>query len=130
MTAVTLRGSRWFVTGSAGACNPALDRHRHARPIPASASQSPAALLSPHPSITINRSLLALRADSSTITLRLNPHSDCGTAAAHPHPPPRFRALGLFGRRPPERMVRSSLPASENLHRSRHRLLPPVVRLM
>ena len=31
---------------------------------------------------------------------------------------PRFRALALFGRRPPERVVRSSLPASENLHNS------------
>ena len=32
---------------------------------------------------------------------------------------PRFRALALFGRRPAERVVRSSLPASENLHSSR-----------
>jgi hypothetical protein len=39
---------------------------------------------------------------------------------------PRFRALALFGRRPPERVVRSSLPASENLHRSRHPLGLPV----
>jgi hypothetical protein len=31
---------------------------------------------------------------------------------------PRFRALALFGRRLPERVVRSSLPASENLHRT------------
>src|SRR6478672_9676097 len=29
---------------------------------------------------------------------------------------PRFRALALFGRRLPERVARSSLPASENLH--------------
>jgi hypothetical protein len=29
-----------------------------------------------------------------------------------------FRALALFGRRLPERVVRSSFPASENLHRS------------
>ena len=29
---------------------------------------------------------------------------------------PRFRALALFGRRLPKRVVRSSLPASENLH--------------
>src|SRR5207244_6816020 len=34
------------------------------------------------------------------------------TAGAHF---PRFRALALFGRRPLERVVRSSLPASENL---------------
>jgi hypothetical protein len=33
---------------------------------------------------------------------------------------PRFRALGRFGRRRSERVVRSSLPASENLHRSGH----------
>jgi hypothetical protein len=33
---------------------------------------------------------------------------------------PRFRALALFGRRLPERMVKSSLAASENLHMSRH----------
>jgi hypothetical protein len=32
---------------------------------------------------------------------RRNPHS-CGTAY---DPPPRFRALALFGRRPPERVV-------------------------
>ena len=31
---------------------------------------------------------------------------------------PRFRALALFGRRPPECVARSSLPASENLHNS------------
>ena len=30
--------------------------------------------------------------------------------------PTRFRALALFGRRPAERVVRSVLPASENLH--------------
>jgi hypothetical protein len=33
-----------------------------------------------------------------------------------PYPLPRFRALALFGRRPPERAVKLSLPASENLH--------------
>ena len=32
----------------------------------------------------------------------------------------RFRALALFRRRLPERVVRSSLPASENLHKRRH----------
>ena len=32
---------------------------------------------------------------------------------------PRFRALALFGRRPPERVESSVIPASENLHRSR-----------
>ena len=29
---------------------------------------------------------------------------------------PRFRALALFERRPPQRVDSSSLPASENLH--------------
>jgi hypothetical protein len=33
---------------------------------------------------------------------------------------PRFRALALFGRRPAERVVKSSLPTSENLHNSSH----------
>ena len=33
-------------------------------------------------------------------------------------PRERFSPLALFGRRSPERVVRSSLPASENLHRS------------
>ncbi len=31
---------------------------------------------------------------------------------------PRFRALALFGRRSLQRVARSSLPASENLHRT------------
>jgi hypothetical protein len=33
---------------------------------------------------------------------------------------PRFRALALFRRRSPERVASSSLPASENLHTTRH----------
>ena len=44
-----------------------------------------------------------------------NPHSTRGTAAAHI---PRFRALALFGRRPPKRVDRPAIPASENLHRT------------
>ena len=35
-----------------------------------------------------------------------------------------FRALALFERRPPERVVRSLLPASENLHRAQKRTKP------
>jgi hypothetical protein len=35
-------------------------------------------------------------------------------------PPPRFRALALFGRRPHERVDRFDIPASENLHMSVH----------
>jgi hypothetical protein len=33
---------------------------------------------------------------------------------------PRFRALALFERRPPQRVDSSSLPASENLHSNLH----------
>ena len=32
---------------------------------------------------------------------------------------PRFRALALFGRRPPQRVDSLVMPASENLHNSR-----------
>jgi hypothetical protein len=55
--------------------------------------------------------------------LQLTPRGQIPIVPAAPpsdHPPPRFRALALFGRRPPERVARSSLPASENLHTSRH----------
>jgi hypothetical protein len=42
--------------------------------------------------------------------------------AAPPVPhPPRFRALALFGRRPPERVDRLGIPASENLHKTGNR---------
>ena len=48
---------------------------------------------------------------------RLNPHSARGTAAHHF---PRFRALALFGRRPPQRVDRFVIPAAKNLHKRRH----------
>src|SRR6476619_1196308 len=38
---------------------------------------------------------------------------------------PRFRALALFGRRPPQRVDSIVMPASENLHRSRRILTGP-----
>ncbi len=44
---------------------------------------------------------------------RQNPHSARGTAATHL---PRFRALALFGRRPPQRVDGFVIPASKNLH--------------
>src|SRR6202521_945243 len=68
----------------------------------------------------INRRRLALFG----ATARQNPHSVCRSAAPPPphYPPPRFRALALFGRRPPERALRSSLPASENPHRTGSRM--------
>jgi len=43
---------------------------------------------------------------------RPNPHSTRGTAT---HPPPRFRALALFGRRPLQRPHTLVMPATENL---------------
>ena len=49
---------------------------------------------------------------------RLNLHS---VPAALPVPHfPRFRALALFGRRPPQRVDSLVMPASENLHNKRH----------
>ena len=51
------------------------------------------------------------------IPIALLPHQSPPAALVH-YLPTRFRALALFGRRLPERVVRSSLPASENLHNS------------
>ena len=44
---------------------------------------------------------------------RLNLHSPAAPPAPHF---PRFRALALFGRRPPQRLDSLVMPASENLH--------------
>src|SRR5712691_9854684 len=44
---------------------------------------------------------------------RQNPHSARGSAPAYV---PRFRALALFGRRPPQRVEGFVMPASKNLH--------------
>jgi hypothetical protein len=52
------------------------------------------------------------------IPIALLPHQSPPAALVH-YLPTRFRALALFGRRLPERVVRSSLPASENLHNCR-----------
>ena len=54
---------------------------------------------------------------SSSQPPRPNPHSVRGTA---PHPPPRFRALALFGRRSHQHVDSPVMPATKNLHRSRH----------
>jgi hypothetical protein len=53
------------------------------------------------------------------IPIALLPHQSPPAALVH-YLPTRFRALALFGRRLPERVVRSSLPASENLHKTGH----------
>ena len=47
------------------------------------------------------------------IPIALLPHQSPAAALVH-YLPTRFRALALFGRRSPERVVRSSLPAAEN----------------
>src|ERR1700738_3715274 len=48
---------------------------------------------------------------------RLNLHSARGTAGA---PLPAISCLGVFGRRPPQRVDSIVMPASENLHKRRH----------
>ncbi len=50
---------------------------------------------------------------SSNQPPRPNPHSVRGTA---PHPPPRFRALALFGRRSHQHVDSPVMPATKNLH--------------
>src|SRR5947209_390379 len=52
------------------------------------------------------------------IPIALLPHQSPAAALVH-YLPTRFRALALFSRRPSERVVRSSLPAAENLHKTR-----------
>ena len=58
-----------------------------------------------------------LNPTSASPNLRQNPHNARGTAHAYV---PRFRALALFGRRPPQRVDGLVMPASENLHISGH----------
>jgi hypothetical protein len=55
---------------------------------------------------------------SASPNLRQNPHSARGPAPAYV---PRFRALALFGRRPPQRVEGFVMPASKNLHSNGHR---------
>src|SRR5713226_5774511 len=49
---------------------------------------------------------------------RLNLHSPAAPPVPHF---PRFRALALFGRRPPQRVEGFVMPASKNLHKSGRR---------
>src|SRR5260370_26488215 len=56
---------------------------------------------------------------------RLNLHSPAAPPVPHF---PRFRALALFGRRPPQRVDSLVLPASENLHNKRRRNAPSTSR--
>ena len=62
-------------------------------------------------------SLHSLRSHLSSTADRPKRHRSPAASPAH-YLPTRFRALALFSRRSPERLVRSSLPASENLHSS------------
>ena len=50
--------------------------------------------------------------------IALLPHHSPAALLVH-YLPTRFRALALFGRRPTVRVMRSVLPASENLHKTR-----------
>jgi hypothetical protein len=75
------------------------------------------------------RTRLAL---ASPVPLRCpNPHSHLWhrspAALVAYHLPTRFRALALFSRRLPERVVRSALPAAENLHINGHLIHPGVL---
>ena len=73
----------------------------------------------PTPTLPPVGQAVASTAESTVVTapLELNPHSPAAPAVLHL---PRFRALALFGRRPPERVDGAVMPASENLHRTRH----------
>ena len=71
----------------------------------------------PHPGSQKDRTR-AQRRNSSPLGARPNPHSARGTPLPHFT---RFRALALFGRRPLQRVDSPVMPATENLHTSRHR---------
>jgi hypothetical protein len=63
---------------------------------------------------------------SASPNLRQNPHSARGSAPAYV---PRFRALALFGRRPPQRVQGFLMPASKNctMHNRRHHRCPSAI---
>ena len=68
-----------------------------------------------------SRKRIAAAATNYSITSSARSRIDGGTARPSALTPPgaeltRFRALALFGRRPPCRVVSSSLPASKDLH--------------
>jgi hypothetical protein len=66
----------------------------------------------------VNRGLLCRRSESTNRPSLHAPWPYRARGTAPRYPPTRFRALAVFRRRPPQRVVRSSLPASENLHNS------------
>ena len=68
---------------------------------------------------------LQRKAIGSAASLQRPQHSRRGQIPIAPAAPslphtPRFRALALFGRWPPQRVDGLGIPASENLHRRRH----------
>ena len=62
----------------------------------------------------------AIGSAASTSTSSTSRRGQIPIAPAAPSVPhtPRFRALALFGRRPPQRVDGLGIPASENLHRT------------
>src|SRR5712671_1669009 len=82
----------------------------------------------PHLAILVpeRQSCACLRGQKYTLRKIITRHSDhvprlnLHSPAAPPVPHfPRFRALALFGRRPPQRVDSLVMPASENLHNKR-----------
>jgi hypothetical protein len=92
---------------------------RSMRRLPVDALQAPVevpiAIFQPAPQCSHVARLMRVSRPPSRSSPTSNPHSN----RCQPVPNcPRLRALALFRRRPPERVVRSSLPASKNLHKS------------
>jgi len=92
---------------------------RSMRRLPVDALQAPVevpiAIFQPAPQCSHVARLMRVSRPPSRSSPTSNPHSN----RCQPVPNcPRLRALALFRRRPPERVVRSSVPASKNLHTS------------
>jgi hypothetical protein len=113
------RYSCWFTAGSDGTRISSLDW-----------TATPPSIGSAYVRSTPPTQTGALRAKPSASTAALQPQQaqtrgeiPITPAATSARNPPRFRALALFGRRPPERGESFVIPASENLHKRRHRNL-------
>ena len=112
------RYSCWLSAGSAQARIGALDLPAVAPPILSRYAQIARPQRRIRPCLAENRSRQSHRAQAP----HARPRGEIPIAPAAPPLPhiPRFRALALFGRRPPERVDRLVIPATENLHTSRH----------
>ena len=106
---------------------PALDRHRPRLRRPVRLARIASAILLNNPPVRSFSPCKDTHASgqshgrdrfasfSLSPTPRSIPHRARGTASA---PPTAISCLGAFRRRPPERVDRLGIPASENLHRS------------